>query len=339
MPKESNNELFNDSKKNITKYDNTNYKIFSLKNTRLYTDRIYNTAVIKNNLLIDEASFKINFEKKCFSKNENIVLKIGTPRFLKKIKGKVLSLLTGGGGNENYFHWVYDVLPRIGIYEEIFELKNLDFLLVPNDEKKFQIETLNLLNFTRDQILSSTKYRHIYPEELFVTQHPYCKKNFDEDELKIPLWISKWLRGKFIKKVDNKQKNLPKKFYIDRGDSIFSENRIIVNEEEIKEFLKRKGFLPIQLSKYNFIDQVKLFKDANHIIGLHGAGFSNIVFCSENTKVLEFRTDKTGKLYENIGIQNKLNFKKIEAKPINRDASVQQGKIFIDLRDIETLLS
>ena len=49
---------------------------------------------------------------------DNIVLKKGTPRFKKKIKGKVFSLLTGGGGNENYFHWLFDVLPRLKILQK-----------------------------------------------------------------------------------------------------------------------------------------------------------------------------------------------------------------------------
>ena len=51
----------------------------------------------------------------------NVVFEKGTPRVLKKIKGKVLSLITGGGANDNYWHWLYDVLPRLKICEKVIK--------------------------------------------------------------------------------------------------------------------------------------------------------------------------------------------------------------------------
>ena len=47
----------------------------------------------------------------------------GTPRKLKEIKGTVLSLLTGGAGNNNYWHWLYDVLPRLSLCSKIEKLE------------------------------------------------------------------------------------------------------------------------------------------------------------------------------------------------------------------------
>ena len=48
---------------------------------------------------------------------------------LKKIKGVVLSS-TGGAGNDNYFHWMFDVLPRIAIYQKIFDISDIDYFLL-----------------------------------------------------------------------------------------------------------------------------------------------------------------------------------------------------------------
>ena len=47
--------------------------------------------------------------------NENIVLKIGTPRIQKRIKGSVFSLLSGGAAKTNYFHWLFEILPKLEI--------------------------------------------------------------------------------------------------------------------------------------------------------------------------------------------------------------------------------
>ena len=312
--------------------DAREYKIYKVKNGRLYTDRVHSVAVIEKNYLIEEPSFQIS--GKNFSKKENFVLKIGTPRFLKKINGKVLSLLAGGGSNLHYWHWLFDVLPRIKIYSLFFNIDHLDYLLVPNYSENFQQETLDLLNFENKKILSSVTYRHIKPTELYVTQHPYLLNDFDKDELNIPTWIINWLRMKFLRRDSFSNIDLPKKIYIDRSDSRYK-TRTIINEEEVKNFLEKKDFQPLQLSKYSFIDQVKLFNNAESIVGLHGGGFANIIFCKPDTNILEFRTNRTGKVIENLGIKNKLNFKKIECIPKNVEATYQQGCIHIDMKKLE----
>ena len=59
--------------------------------------------------------------------NKLIVLKIGTPRIMKRIKGRVFSLLSGGAAKTNYFHWLFEVLPRLEILRT---LKNLIILFL-----------------------------------------------------------------------------------------------------------------------------------------------------------------------------------------------------------------
>ena len=50
----------------------------------------------------------------------NSVLKKGTPRIQRKFKGTVFSTLSGGGGNFNYWHWMFDILPRFHILDSNF---------------------------------------------------------------------------------------------------------------------------------------------------------------------------------------------------------------------------
>ena len=44
-------------------------------------------------------------------------------------------MLTGGAGNDNYFHWVFDVLPRIKICQQILNIDEIDYFLLPDHEK------------------------------------------------------------------------------------------------------------------------------------------------------------------------------------------------------------
>ena len=70
--------------------------------------------------------------------NKNIVFSKGTPRLKKKITGNLFALLTGGGGNYNYWHWMFDVLPRIKILSNIININEIDNFLLPNLDKNFQ---------------------------------------------------------------------------------------------------------------------------------------------------------------------------------------------------------
>ena len=193
------------------------YSIFFSSNSRLYTDRIHDTAIIKNNLLIDKPSFQLRNNVNDDDATKNIVLKNGTPHIMRKLNGTILSLLTGGGGNDNFFHWLFDVLPRIGIVEKKINLNEIDYFLCPN-LNKWQLETLNLLGIKKSQCLSSVKYRHIGSDQIIVTTHPWqISKNVLKDIENLPIWISEWLKKKFL--PHKSHKDLPKKFYIDRSDS------------------------------------------------------------------------------------------------------------------------
>ena len=80
------------------------------------------------NKIIEGPSFQHRSPKNA-SISENIVFLKGTPKFKRKVKGSVMSLLTGGGGNENYWHWLFDVLPRLKIVEDEFKLQKLKKVL------------------------------------------------------------------------------------------------------------------------------------------------------------------------------------------------------------------
>ena len=139
-----------------------NYKIYKISNGRLYTDRIHDTAAILDNKIIEGPSFQfrqitnpIDTSKRVNDINygrypnvpkiivnskirDNIVFSKGTPRKLRNLNGAVLSLLTGGGGNNNYWHWLFDVLPRFSLCSKFINLNEIDYFLLPSLLKKFQ---------------------------------------------------------------------------------------------------------------------------------------------------------------------------------------------------------
>ena len=317
-------------------------KVYTLKNSRLYTDRIHNLALIHNNYLIEGPSYQI-INNNYASCKKNIVLKIGTPRYLKKLKGITISLLSGGGANANYFHWLFDVLPRLNIIKKIFRLNKINYLLLPSTKKKFQIETLKILGFKLKQFLTSENFRHIESDQIIVSDHPWISSgNSAKDELKIPIWIYKWLKKSFLNKIKNiRKKKYPKNIFIIRRKQIVKNQSIsqreLLNEDKILKIFKKKKYNFIDLENYNFLEQVSFFKNANKIAGVHGAGFANIVFCKRNTKIIEFKTRGTGDLYKNIAIMNNLKYFGLKSK-INDKFNNQNGIIDIDINKLKKII-
>ena len=133
----------------ISQEENLKYKIYKIPNSRLYTDRIQDTAVIIDNKIVEGPSFQFRYTKESAVRNSksenNIVFNKGTPRKLRNLKGTVLSLLTGGAGNTNYWHWLFDVLPRIGLFSKVYSLNDIDYFLVPDIVKKFQYVVFRVL--------------------------------------------------------------------------------------------------------------------------------------------------------------------------------------------------
>lgn len=317
------------------------YKVFKINKGRLYTDRVHDAAAILDDKIIEGASFQLRDNRNSEIIN-NIVFEKGTPRKLKEISGTVLSLLTGGGGNYNYWHWLYDVLPRLKLCQEITELNLVDYFLFPSLSKKFQLETLEKLKIPKNKLLSSENFRHIKTSSLIVTDHPY---NITEDPhidaQNIPKWVIEWLKENFITNKDIDDENYPKKIYIDRSDSTsnVAKYRSLVNEDEIKSVLKTDGYKSIILNELSFDEQIKYFNQANSIIGLHGAGFANLTFCKNDTKVLEFKMHKTGKVIENLAKTNNLKYDSIECNAVSHDEAKQLGHIKIPLNVLKEKIS
>ena len=317
-----------------------NYKLYEIKNCRQYTDRIHDTAIITDNKIVIGPSFQQRDNVNSDIKN-NIVFTKGTPRLLRKIKGTTLSLLTGGAGNDNFFHWLFDVLPRLGICEKKIDLNQIDYFLLPSISRKFQSETFESLKIPNKKLISSEEYRHIKPDKLIITDHPYMiTNNIEIDINNVPKWIIIWLREKFLSQIEYDKTHFPKKIYISREDSEsnVAKMRAVTNEDEIKNYLKNENFEIICLSDLSFIQQVKLFYTAECIVGLHGAGFANLSFCKEGTKVIEFVNIRNDYILDNIAKINNLNFKSIRCEASSYDLGTQLGHIKVPLNDLKEKL-
>lgn len=328
------------NKPNYLKVENSNipksnkkekYKIYTIKNGRICTDGVEQVAYISKNNIIKNISYT-QIHGKLVSAKKNFVIKRGTPYFKRNYSGSVLSLAQGASGDKNYFHWMFDILPKIRIVLSKYKIDEIDYLYMPKLQK-FQKQILKLYGLKNINVIDSKRNKHIQADKIIVPEHPWYTKNSIFHEVNyLPTWISKWLRKIFFKK---KIKSKKIKIFVDRSETA-NKHCQLINNDEIKKYLSKKGFKSIMVGKLGFLEQVKLFNNAKIIIGAHGAAFTNLIFCRKNTKVIEIKPIDRPDNYVVISKTHNLQYKQIITPLIQQKNN--NGDIFLDIKKLSKFI-
>ena len=330
---ESKNIVVNqlDSSK-LRKFNNEAYMVYSISGGRVYNDTVENVAIINQNQIVNKISYQQQSGKLSETKT-SIILEKGTPKIKKKIKSNLLILSQGASGNDNYFHWLFDILPKIKICSEVYNLENIENFYF-SKLHKWQKNILEILGLKNIKILDSSIYRHVQASKIIAVEHPWYEKGYIQEEAgNVPDWIVNWLKETFLTKAESFDAN--DKVFIDRRDDTKFNHCQIINDEEVFQYLKSKGFSKYKVGQLSFKNQIHLFHNAKIIIGPHGAAFANLAFCKPQTKVIEFKPfNHPTVVNKRISEINNLNYKLIESPSFKN----QKGDILIDLNMLKKII-
>lgn len=183
-------------------------------------------------------------------------------------------------GQENWYHWLFQVLPRIKIL--IDSGSEYDKIYINNLKFKWQQESLSvimrLFNLSEDRLFLITGDCILQASKLIVPSVPFIPSKSSI----FPFWLKNFLRDTFLIKKD--KSDSPERIYISRSKASI---RRISNESDLIEILKQKGFVILNLEDYSAHEQAEFFYNAKIIIGPHGSGFSNLIFSNPGASVVE----------------------------------------------------
>lgn len=266
--------------------------------------------------------------------------KFGARKNLKSIKVDEAIFI---GGGKNYYHWMVDYLPGLGILEE----KNLfrDLPVIFNGELTlFQKQSLEHIGFDFSRHLDPGEERVIHCSQLWATTRSSKRKTImgmpDWWQSEVEIETITWLRNAFLNTPS--RDGAGRKLYLSRGDARF---RRLLNDEEVVELMLDAGYDVIYPDQLSIGEQVSLFSEASHVVGVHGAAFTNIVFMSPGTKVMEIVGKyKPPQFYKKISsILNishdmiEADIQRIEKKSLLRDPRF--GDISVDILDLRRKLT
>ena len=194
---------------------------------------------------------------------------------VRKLNGRVAVLSTVW--SNVYFHWMFDVLPRIGLLRSAGLLDSVDAFIVPPFTLPFQKDALNCLGLETDRlIVAEDQWRfHVSADELVVPSLPSA--------LDTPRrWSCNFLRESLG------SNDLPprsrRRLYVSRAKAA---GRKIINDEEVFEMLACLNFERVELEGLTIAAQASLFAGAEIVVSPHGAGLTNLVFCEAKTVVVD----------------------------------------------------
>ena len=153
-------------------------------------------------------------------------------------------------------------------------IEGIDKFIV-NEGVPAVVESLELLNISMDKLIFLDARTHIQAETLIAPSLP-------GDTCNSPAWVCNFLRDIFLRYKANISP-IPR-LYISRSKAKY---RRVDNEGEVIKCLSKNGFTTIRLEDYDFSSQIALLSNAEVVVAPHGAGLTNLVWCSSTAKVLE----------------------------------------------------
>ena len=178
-------------------------------------------------------------------------------------------------GDRVYYHFLMDVLPRLGVLEQCPEVAPPDRWYVPAN-LPFQRQLLDLIGIGADQRIDSSQAPHVQAECLVVPGLPGTN-------VQNPAWAVAFLRERLLPPGIERVRG--RNLYVTRGDS--PNNRIVRNEDEVLRALDDRGFRRIDPGEMSVVDQIRAFAEADVIVSAHGSALANIVFASAGACLIE----------------------------------------------------
>lgn len=276
---------------NITENDTKYYECSLTGFCKETTISTFKNVTINNELFIKD-NFKFRILKESFGDvwqdklyNRNLYL---TKNYIKNLLRKSVNIKeaiwcfdqfsTGG-----YYHWITEICPRLWLANEFIDSSIP--LLVPEyffekwgfSNSFFEPFNRKIIKFKENELVNISKL-------IFIGQTGGVF-NFQPISIHSSTLL---LKNHYL----NKNKNLTKplnKIYISRNKS---RKRTIINEDELLPILNEHGFKVIHTEDLEIQQQIELFSQTSHLLSIHGAGLTNLVFMPPNSKVIEIRHEE-----------------------------------------------
>lgn len=239
---------------------------------------------------------------------------------------QVLYSLVTPGARDNYYHWMIDLMPKCCIVQRLRETYGYGHgevsVLVNSRDHAYQVESLKAAGF--ELVVINARTSTLYSaKELLVP----LESDFGPED-------AEYLRRLFLAGIPREPSTSSSLMYLTRGKT---GRRKVRNESEVIARIRSLGATVFDASQHSVHEQAERFAGARTVIGFHGAGLANIVFCRKGTRIVEVCDPLYAPVYyETLARRLRLDYVRI----VNRMRFCSVGGIAEDIAvDVDDLMN
>ncbi|MEM9771009.1 MAG: tetratricopeptide repeat protein, partial [Cyanobacteria bacterium P01_D01_bin.73] len=219
------------------------------------------------------------------------------PPIVQDLEGTVAFLATRWS-DISYFHWMFDVVPRLGILlQSGITWSEINHFAFNRCRESFHVATTTALGIPDEKLIQcrampwsgslyplNRRFPHFRADQLLVPSIPElrCYRSAP--------WAYQFLRDLFLTEnlaiaPTNAQKQCQgKRLYLHRRGAKY---RQVLNGDALADLLDKRGFEAFDPGQFTVQEQAKTFAAAEVVVAVHGAALTNLVFCKPGTTVVE----------------------------------------------------
>lgn len=227
-------------------------------------------------------------------------------------------LVIGNVASHNYYHWNFQSLISLLLFRKLSA--GTSFITIMPPLNRWQRETLSLVNFEGECIEAS-------PDDILVVPD-VVRSNVTGGIFAFAPHVTMTAEFEDLAKTVKASSPYGRKIYVSRLDA--GSTRRILNEEHVCNLMASYGFDVVVPGKLSVTEQICTFRDADVIVGAHGAGMTNLLFSigANGPRIVElFQSNYVNACYT----------KMCQAKGLDYTAVVSPGGLPVDKNTGETL--
>jgi capsular polysaccharide biosynthesis protein len=181
-------------------------------------------------------------------------------------------------GTMNVSHFLLDQLTKLAVYKKY--LGEIPRFVLPGDHPYYH-SVLSIAGLTERALIPQQGRFSIRSDRLLIA-------STIGPDLMHPAHLGAGWALDFLREVlptgPPEGGRADRKIFISRADA---RARRILNQAEVEAIVSHRGYDIVVPGEMTAREQIRVFGEASHVIGVHGAGLTNVLFCAPGARVLE----------------------------------------------------